>query len=124
MLYAGWVELQVGSSSYETQQCSIAALGLAKGLDPTYATVTAFIRSPQIVWAAIVKPPKSLGGNNVLLVQTGAQTAERKVGVMTIVLYILSGAFVAIMMMHFHVRPSPPDPPGFRLFGFPRPRKS
>ncbi len=42
---------------------------------------------------------------------------------MTIVLYALCGAFVAIMMMHFHVRPSAPEPPGFRLFGFPRPRK-
>lgn len=64
-----------------------------------------------------------MGGSRVLLVQTGAPTAVRKVGVMTIVLYALCGAFVAIMMMHFHVRPSAPEPPGFRLFGFPRPRK-
>jgi hypothetical protein len=25
-----------------------------------------------------------------------------------------------LLTMHFRVRPSPPAPPGFRIFGFPR----
>jgi hypothetical protein len=33
----------------------------------------------------------------------------------------LIGAWGPALTLHIYVRPSPPQPPGFRIFGFPRP---
>ena len=55
----------------------------------------------------------------MFLVQTGSP--ERKNHKGWVVLACLSGAFGAILMMHWYVRPGPAEPPGFRIFGFPRP---
>ena len=59
----------------------------------------------------------------MLLIQSGAVKAARKWSVVMAVTYALATAFGALMTMHFYVRPRPPVPPGFRLFGFPRPRR-
>ncbi|MCX7310200.1 MAG: hypothetical protein NTV56_00365 [Alphaproteobacteria bacterium] len=57
----------------------------------------------------------------MFLVQTGSPEPKNHKG--WVVLACLSGAFGAILMMHWNVRPRPPEPPGFRIFGFPRPSR-
>jgi|1186.fasta_scaffold375196_1 hypothetical protein len=57
----------------------------------------------------------------MFLVQTGSP--ERKNRKAWVVLACLCGAFGIILMMHWNVRPRPPVPPGFRIFGFPRPKR-
>lgn len=48
--------------------------------------------------------------------------AAKKTGILMGILFLLSGSFGPLLTLHVYVKPSPPVPRGFRIFGFPRPR--
>jgi len=59
----------------------------------------------------------------MFLIESGTSHAARKTSILMMVVFVLSVFPGTIMTMHFSVRPKPPPPPGFRIFGFPRPRR-
>ena len=56
----------------------------------------------------------------MFIVESQSSRAARKMSyLMAIVLLLAPGA---LLTMHFYIRPRPPSPPGWRIFGFPRRR--
>ena len=58
----------------------------------------------------------------MLLIQSSDERTVRNWSARLAILFAVTGALALFMTMHLYVRPRPPAPPGFRLFGFPRPR--
>jgi hypothetical protein len=56
----------------------------------------------------------------MFIVESQSSRAARKMSyLMAIVLLLAPGA---LLTMHFYIRPRPPSPPGWRIFGFLRRR--
>ena len=55
-------------------------------------------------------------------VSNNAKT-QKKVSILMGFLFVLTGSFGALFSMHVYVKRRAPVPPGFRVFGFPRPRR-
>jgi hypothetical protein len=58
----------------------------------------------------------------LFVVETSQGKAARKWSWLMAVLLVLLSPYV-FFTMRFYIKPSPPIPPGFRIFGFPRPRR-
>jgi hypothetical protein len=54
--------------------------------------------------------------------ETESKAARKADWLMAVIIAILCGPYV-LLTMHWHRKPSRRMPPGFRLFGFPRPTK-
>jgi hypothetical protein len=64
--------------------------------------------------------PGQLAGQAMFIVESRSGRAARKMSyLMAFVLLLAPGA---LLTMHFYIRPRPPAPPGWRVFGFPRRR--
>jgi hypothetical protein len=59
----------------------------------------------------------------MFIVESSSAKAARKMGILMAVAFALTASFGVLLTMHFYVRPSAPQPPGWRFFGFPRPRR-
>ena len=56
----------------------------------------------------------------MFIVESKSSRAARKMSFVIAVALLLVGSFGGVLTMHFYVRPKPPEPPGWRFFGFPR----
>jgi hypothetical protein len=60
----------------------------------------------------------------VFVLETNGAGAARKFSILMMVVLALTGFWGVLLTLHFYVRPSPPPPPGLRIFGFPRSSRS
>jgi hypothetical protein len=57
-----------------------------------------------------------------VLESKGSAAAHKYSTILMMVAMAVTGSFGPLLTLHVYVRPSPPPPPGFRIFGFPQPR--
>jgi hypothetical protein len=57
----------------------------------------------------------------MFVLETKGSAAARKSGILMMIALGLTGSWGLMLTLHTYVRPSPPPPPGLRIFGFPRP---
>jgi hypothetical protein len=59
----------------------------------------------------------------VFIVESKSRAARKTSFLMFAALLLVLKSFGGILTMHFYVNPKSPAPPGFRFFGFPRPKR-
>jgi hypothetical protein len=60
----------------------------------------------------------------MFIVESSNFRAAKKMSILMGVAFVLLTGFGLVLTMHVYVKPSPPAPHGFRIFGFPRIRPS
>jgi hypothetical protein len=60
----------------------------------------------------------------MFVVESSSAKAARKMSVLMAVVLLATTSLGVLLTMHFYVKPRAPVPPGFRFFGFPRPKKA
>jgi hypothetical protein len=59
----------------------------------------------------------------MFVVESSSRASRKKSALMVTALLLLK-SIGGIFTMHFYVQPKEPDPPGWRVLGFPRPKKN
>ncbi len=59
----------------------------------------------------------------MFVLESRAAKGARRMSILVGIALAITGSFGLLLTLHVYVKPSPPAPPGFRIFGFPRRRR-
>jgi hypothetical protein len=56
----------------------------------------------------------------MFIIESNTAKAAKKMSILMGIAFAVTASFGVLLTMHIYVKPSPPIPRGFRVFGFPR----